>query len=120
LGENESGEPMETKCDSSDEIVRECKATAEGTYLKGPTSVKDHDASAVSMENQHEALEKISESYDCEPEKFTISCDPGQRIIPLNDSQAGPARKHKQSMRTLGAAHLRINPYINIDCLFAR
>jgi hypothetical protein len=55
--------------------------------LKGPTSVKDHNTSAVAVENQHKTLEKVSESYDCEPEKFSISCDPGEWIIPLSDSQ---------------------------------
>jgi hypothetical protein len=81
LGENESGEPAEIKCDSSDdEIVCQYRATAEATCLKGPTSVKDHDNSAVAMEDQHKTLEKILESYDCEPEKFSVSCDPGEWI----------------------------------------
>jgi hypothetical protein len=50
------------------------------TCLKGPTSVKDHDALAVALENQHKTLKKVSESYDSQPEKFSISCDPGERI----------------------------------------
>jgi hypothetical protein len=54
LGENESGEPVESKCGySDDEIVREKRATAEATCLKGPTSVKDHDASEIAEEDQH-------------------------------------------------------------------
>jgi hypothetical protein len=88
LGENESGEPVKTKCDSSgDEIVCKYRATAEATCLKWPTSVRDHNASAVAVENQHKMLEKVSESYDCEPEKSSISCDLGEQIIPLSDSQ---------------------------------
>jgi hypothetical protein len=36
---------VETRCDSSDdEIVSEYRAASEATYLKGLTSVKDHDA----------------------------------------------------------------------------
>jgi hypothetical protein len=63
LGENVSGQPMETKCDSSDDgIIREYRATAETISLKGPTSEKDHDASEVAVEEQHKTLEKISES----------------------------------------------------------
>jgi hypothetical protein len=82
LSENVSGNPVETKCDSSDdEIVQECRATAEDTYLKGPSAVNDHDALEVAVEDQHKALEKISESrrrenlksysgsYECEPKK---------------------------------------------------
>jgi hypothetical protein len=76
LGEHESGEPVETTS-SSDKIVREYRATAEATSLKGPTSVKDHDASGVAVENQHKTVEKISESYDCEPENVYVRCDPG-------------------------------------------
>jgi hypothetical protein len=41
----------------------------------------------VAVENQHKTLEKISESYDCKPENFSISCDPGERIIPQSDTQ---------------------------------
>jgi hypothetical protein len=41
LGENESGEPVENKCEFfDDEIVREYRATAKDSCLKGPTSVK--------------------------------------------------------------------------------
>jgi hypothetical protein len=58
LDENESGQLMEIKCDFSDEIVRKDRATAEATSLKGPTSVKDHDASAVHLVNQHKTLKK--------------------------------------------------------------
>jgi hypothetical protein len=89
-----------TKCDSSDdEIVREYRETAEATPLKGPTSVNDHDASAVAVEDQHKTLKKTSESrrrenlrsytesYECEPEKIIIICDPVEWIIPLNDSK---------------------------------
>jgi hypothetical protein len=77
---------VETKCDfSDDEIVREYRATAEATCLKGPASLKDHDASAVAVEDQHKTQEKISESYDCEPEYFSICCDSGERIVPLSD-----------------------------------
>jgi hypothetical protein len=57
-GKNESGEPVETKCDSSNKIVCEYRATAEATCLKGTTSVKDHGASAVAVENQHKTLKK--------------------------------------------------------------
>jgi hypothetical protein len=61
LGESESGEPVETQCDSSDdEIIREYGATAEAPCKKGPTSVKDHDASEVAVENERKTLEKIS------------------------------------------------------------
>jgi hypothetical protein len=91
---------MGTKCDSSDdEIARQFWATAEATFLKGYTSVKDHDTSEVAVKEQHKTLEKISEShhcenlksylesYDCKPEKITINCDPGEWIIQLSDSQ---------------------------------
>jgi hypothetical protein len=65
LGENVSREPVENTRDSSnDEIEREYKATAEATYLKGSASVKDHDASAMGVGNQHKTLEKLSGSYD--------------------------------------------------------
>jgi hypothetical protein len=33
---------------------------------------------------------------------------------------AGPARKQRQYMRTFGASHFRIKPYINIDCQLVR
>jgi hypothetical protein len=47
------------KCDSSDdEIVCDCCKTAEATYLKGPISVKDHDASEAAVEDQHKTFEK--------------------------------------------------------------
>jgi hypothetical protein len=61
------------KCDSSDnEVVREYRATAEAAPLKGPTSVKDHDASAVAVENQRKTLEKNSESRDCDLKNFPL------------------------------------------------
>jgi hypothetical protein len=88
LGENQSGEPVETKCDASnDEIVCWYRATAEATR---PMSLKDHDVSEVAVEDQHKMLAEILESlhcenlksylesYDCEPEKISISCDPGE------------------------------------------
>jgi hypothetical protein len=56
-------------------------------HVQRDTPVKDHDASAVAVENQHKTLEKVQQSYDYEPENFSISCDPGERIIPLSDSQ---------------------------------
>jgi hypothetical protein len=52
----------------------------------GTTPVNGHvDASVAVVDNQHKILEKASESYDCKPEKFSISCNPGGWIIPLSD-----------------------------------
>jgi hypothetical protein len=52
-------------------------------------AVEDHHKT---LKNKPESrsrdnLKSFSESYDCEPDKFSISCDPGERIIPLSDSQ---------------------------------
>jgi hypothetical protein len=47
---------VDTKCDSSDDkIVLEYRATATSHMFKGAyiSSVKDHDASAVAVENEH-------------------------------------------------------------------
>jgi hypothetical protein len=82
LGENENFKPVETNGDSSsDEIVCHYTAAAEAICLK------DHSTSTVAIENQPMILEKVSAPYDCEPEKFSVSYDPGEWIIPLRDSQ---------------------------------
>jgi hypothetical protein len=79
---------VKTKCDSfDDEIICDYRASAEATCSKGPPSVENHDASTMAVKNQHKALKKILEFCDREPENFYISCDPGEQIIPLNDSQ---------------------------------
>jgi hypothetical protein len=44
---------------SDDEIVFQYRATAEATCLNWPTFVKQHDASAMAMENQHDARKNI-------------------------------------------------------------
>lgn len=72
------------KCD--DEILREYRAPADATYLKCPACVKGHDALGVPVENQNKTLEKISEFYDCEPEKVSITCDSSERIVQVNNS----------------------------------
>lgn len=54
--------------------------------FKGAYTSKDHDISAVAVENNTKCS-KISESYGCEPENFSIIWDPGKQIIPLSDSQ---------------------------------
>jgi hypothetical protein len=50
---------VENKCDSSDnEIVHAYRTTTEALGLKGPTSVKDHNATAVVADNQQKMYEK--------------------------------------------------------------
>jgi hypothetical protein len=76
---------VEKKCDpSNDEILSEYRETAEATCLMVPAPVKDHGASALAVENQPKTL-KIPDSYDCEPEKLCISCDPVEWIILLSN-----------------------------------
>jgi hypothetical protein len=60
-------------CGSEDiNIVLQHKAAAETRCLKGPTPVKDHNASAVAMESQHKMLKKILESFGRGPDIFPL------------------------------------------------